>query len=129
MGVFGALFGGRTGREQRQDREYESAFNPLIAQQTANSREASALSHDTLHRGDSALNPALDFWSQAASGDTGALQRLLGPQMDQIAEADSGRARSLSEFGARGGRRSEMMGGLSDDESNQINKLLLGLRP
>jgi hypothetical protein len=118
-----------SGGSSQPQSQTNSQMQPLIDLQTANARTAGDMSRASFGRADAALAGPLDFWTKAASGDTNALQRLLGPELDQVAEADAGRARSVSEFGARGGRRSEMMGAMGDDESNAINRLMLGMRP
>jgi hypothetical protein len=125
----GALFGGRTGREKRLDSEFAAAFNPLIQSQTAHSNQAFDWAGSDRAKAEGALNLPLDFWTKAASGDRGTLMQLYAPELDTISKQTGERRQATSEFAPRGGRRSEMLGDLTDAETSQLNQILLGLRP
>ncbi len=123
------LFGGRTGRDKRLDQQFEARFDPLIKQQGENAGFAGEEARGTLGKADAAIDPSLKFWDRILSGDRNALTTLLGPEIDSIGERSAAEQRSLSEFGARGGRRSERMGEISDRANSDFERLLLSLRP
>lgn len=125
----GILFGGKNKEEKQRQAEFDNVFKPLIAQQTATSAFATNLAKDTLGQAHATVKEPLDFWSKLLAGDQAAAMEVFGPEMDSIGGQSASTQRQLAEFSPRGGRRTEMLGALSDEEARQINQLILGLKP
>lgn len=124
-----SIFGGRTKRDARLDAGFEKAFDPLISQQSSNAGYAAGEARGSLGKASELLSPAADFWKAVSSGDKGKIQALVAPQMQQLEEGSAARQRAAAEFAPRGGRRTERLNNLSDDEAKTFHSYVLGLKP
>lgn len=123
------LFGGRTSRERRQDSEFETAFRPLIAQQTANSAYASQQAHGALDQFNSTMSGPRDYWSTILGGDEQAIMELLGPETSALETAYGNQAKSNAQFNPRGGGEVAQNTQLQSDKLKQLGDMVLKLRP
>ncbi len=86
MSFIKKLFGGRTKREERLDKEYESAFLPLVKQGSEQGRYYSGLVAPTLARADATLKPVQDYHEAILHGGQ-AMYDALAPELSGLATA------------------------------------------
>lgn len=124
-----ALFGGRTGREKRQDTEFESAFKPLITQQASNSAYASGEAKDSLGGFKETIKGPMDYWQTLLGGDEQAIMELLGPESSAIETAYGNQAKSNAQFNPRGGGEVTQNSQLQTEKLKTLGDMILKLRP
>jgi hypothetical protein len=116
----------RKSKEEKQAYSDQSALANLFKEQSKQSFDL----------GSSMFPKATASWDNygetlqglLAPGGNDKSRAFVSPMLSEISEANAGKERSVSEFGARGGRRSEMMGELSDSESTAVDNILANFR-
>lgn len=125
----GSLFGGKTKSEKAAEQSFQGKFDPLIAQQTAASQGAMARANPLLDQSNSTLSGPLNFWNTMASGNRGAMSKLLGPELDAVGERDAANKQAFSQFAPRGSSMGQRLGEQSQGTTSDINRMFLNLRP
>lgn len=124
----GALFGGKTKSEKKNEATFDAKFQPLVDQQTAASKSALDFAKPLLSQGSDTLAGPLNYFKTLAGGDRTAISQLLGPQMDAIAQRDQAQRQNVSQFAPRGSLMDNKLGELSQGSQSDINRMMLDAR-
>jgi hypothetical protein len=123
------LFGGRTEKEKRQEREFEAMFAPLIKHQSEAQSYALGEGKETLADFESTLALPKDYWTKLISGDHDSMMETLGPEVGALENAYQNQARSNAEFNPRGGGEIAQNTALQSEKFRSIADMVSKIRP
>jgi hypothetical protein len=127
MSFIGKLFGGRTEREKRLDREYENAFLPLVQQGAKQGQEYHALVAPRLAQADATLKPVQDYFSNILQGGQGMMDAL-SPELSSLSTAHKNIS-AQSQFAPRGSGQVSRQGELDTQYLKSIGDIIGKARP
>lgn len=126
MSFISKLFGGRTGREKRQDSAFESSFLPIVQQGAAYGKEYHDLASPTLAKATDTLAKPTDYFSKILGGGA-EMYNALSPELSGESTAYKN-VSAGSEFAPRGSGQVSRQGQLDTTHLQNISSIISGAR-